>query len=83
MGQGVPSSRGAGGGDGTASFTLFIIFAALRADDSRADEAAFHSLPDSCMGIGTWRYGDVSSDWEAQSYGCYYYKKLNSWMIGG
>eukprot|EP00438_Fugacium_kawagutii_P025663 Skav205808 [mRNA] locus=scaffold307:308742:319003:- [translate_table: standard] len=28
-----------GGGDGTASFTLFILFAALRADDSRADEA--------------------------------------------
>lgn len=27
-----------GGGDGTASFTLFIIFAALRADDSRAEE---------------------------------------------
>lgn len=27
-----------GGGDGTASFTLFMIFAALRADDSRADE---------------------------------------------
>lgn len=28
-----------GGGDGTASFALFIIFAALRADESRADES--------------------------------------------
>lgn len=27
-----------GGGDGTASFTIFMIFAALRADDTRADE---------------------------------------------
>ncbi|CAJ1374443.1 unnamed protein product [Effrenium voratum] len=27
-----------GGGDGTASFTLFILFAALRADNTRADE---------------------------------------------
>jgi len=27
-----------GGGDGTASFSLFIIFAALRADDTRAEE---------------------------------------------
>jgi len=27
-----------GGGDGTASFTLFVIFSALCADDSRADE---------------------------------------------
>mmetsp|Transcript_35326 Transcript_35326/g.102011 ORF Transcript_35326/g.102011 Transcript_35326/m.102011 type:complete len:641 (-) Transcript_35326:154-2076(-) len=27
-----------GGGDGTASFAIFMIFAALRADDARADE---------------------------------------------
>mmetsp|Transcript_8153 Transcript_8153/g.20271 ORF Transcript_8153/g.20271 Transcript_8153/m.20271 type:complete len:521 (-) Transcript_8153:26-1588(-) len=36
--MGVRARVVSGGGDGTASFVLFILFAALRADESRADE---------------------------------------------
>jgi len=36
--RGVRCRLVSGGGDGTASFALFILFAALRADDARADE---------------------------------------------
>lgn len=46
-----------GGGDGTMSFALFIIFAALRADDSHADK-----------GLGNTGNGFIWSDEELEQY---------------